>query len=106
MEKRAEKIKDDARKIAGCDITVRVGEVEPMLLAGWEAIPVNTVVYANVLRVDDATKIYVKASDTEITGKIKTANGWVVKTAVMPNDTVRDQMLDSYITRSIIGARK
>lgn len=106
MEARAEKIKRDAREIAGCDITIRTGEVEPMLAAGWDAIPVGTVVYANTIRIDGASKIYIKASNTEITGKVKTANGWIEKTATMPNETIKNNMLDSYITRSIIGARK
>jgi hypothetical protein len=107
MDQRAEQIKDAARKIAGCDITIRVGEVEPMLVAGWDAILVGSVVYANTIRVDDASKIYIKASATEITGKIKSpAGGWIEKTAAMPNDVVKNQMLDSYITRTIIGARK
>lgn len=106
MDQRAEQIKDAARKIAGCDITIRVGEIEPMLAAGWDAVPMGAVVYANTLRIDGATKIYIKASDTEITGKVKAAGGWITKTAAMPNDTVKNQMLDSYITRSIIGAKK
>jgi len=106
MDQRAEQIKNAACKIAGCDITIRTGEVEPMLTAGWSAIPVGAVVYADSLRIDGASKIYIKASDTEITGKVKTAGGWIEKTAVMPNDTVKNQMLDSYITRSIIGAKK
>lgn len=103
MEKRIEAIKEAARQIAGCDITIRVGEVEPMLKAGWDAIPVGTIVYANTLRIDGATKIYIKASDAEITGRIKTVNGWVEKTATIPNDTIKNNMLDSYITRTIIG---
>jgi len=106
MNERAEKIKDAAREIAGCDITIRVGEVEPMLAAGWDAIPAGTVVYANFLRLDSATKIYIKASGTEITGKVKTQDGWIEKTATIPNDIIKNQMLDSYITRSIIGASK
>lgn len=105
MRQRAEQIKEDARKIAGCDITVRTGEVEPMLTAGWSAIPVGTVVYADAIRIDGASKIYIKASETEITGKAKTASGWITKTAAMPNEAVKNQMLDSYITRSIIGAK-
>lgn len=106
MYQRAEQIKNAARKIAGCDITIRVGDVEPMLTAGWSIIPVGAVVYSDTLRIDGASKIYIKASDTEITGKVKTAGRWIEKTAVMPNDTVKNQMLDSYITRSIIGAKK
>lgn len=103
MEKRIEAIKEAARQIAGCDITIRVGEVEPMLTAGWDAIPAGTIVYADTLRMDAAVRIYIKASNTEITGRIKTANGWVEKTAAMPNDTIKNNMLDSYITRTIIG---
>jgi len=106
MKARAEQIKEAARKIAGCDITVRVGEVEPMLAAGWGAIPAGTIVYANTVRIDTATKIYIKASDTEITAKANTPNGWIEKTATIPNDAVKDNMLDSYITRAIIGAKK
>lgn len=106
MNERAEKIKEAARQIAGCDITVRTSEVEPLLIAGWEKIPAGTVVYADTIRIDGATKIYIKSSATEITGKVKTASGWAEKTAAMPNDTVKNQMLDSYITRTIIGARK
>jgi len=103
---RAEKIKQDARNIAGCDITIRTGEVEPLLAAGWDAIPTGTIVYADTIRIDGASKIYIKASATEITGKVKRDGIWIEKTAAMPNDAVKNQMLDSYITRSIIGAKK
>jgi len=106
MNERAEKIKEAARQIAGCDITVRTSEVEPLLIAGWEKIPAGTVVYADTIRIDGATKIYTKASSTDITAKVKTPKGWIEKTAALPNDTVKDSMLDSYITRTIIGAKK
>lgn len=106
MKQRAEQIKNAARNIAGCDITIRTGEVEPMLAAGWDAIPVGAVVYADTVRVDGASKIYVKAGNAEITGQVMTANGWITKTATIPSDAVKNQMLDSYITRSIIGAKK
>ncbi len=105
INERAEKIKDAARKIAGCDITIRVGEVEPMLAAGWEKILVGTVLYANSIRIDDASKIYIKASATEMTARAKTTNGWIEKTVKIP-DSKKDDLLDSYITRSIIGAKK
>jgi len=105
MKKRIEAIKEAARQIAGCDVTIRMGEIEPMLTAGWGAIPVGTILYANTLRIGDAVKIYIKASDTEMTAKLKTATGWVEKTATIPNDTIKDNLLDGYITRTIIGER-
>lgn len=105
MNERAEKIKDAARKIAGCDITVRVGEVEPMLAAGWDAIPVGTVIWADNIRIDGASKLYYKANEAEMTAKAKTPKGWVEKTVAIP-DGKKDDLLDSYITRSIIGAKK
>jgi hypothetical protein len=105
MNERVEKIRESAHKIAGCDITIRVGEIEPMLSAGWDAIPVGTIVWADSIRIDGATKMYCKASDSEMTAKGKTANGWIEKTVTIPAEK-KDDLLDSYITRSIIGAKK
>ncbi|MFA5240352.1 MAG: hypothetical protein WC476_11695 [Phycisphaerae bacterium] len=102
MNQRAEQIKDAARKIAGCDITIRVGEVEPMLIAGWDAIPVGSVVWADCLRLDGAKKLYRKTSATEITAEI---GGRPVKTAAVSANQI-DSMVDSFITRSIVGAKK
>jgi hypothetical protein len=105
MTERAEKIKDAARGIAGCDIMIRGGEVEPMLLAGWEAIPVGAVLWADNIRIDGASKMYIKTSATQMTAKGKNASGWIEKTVEIP-DGKKDDLLDSYITRSIIGAKK
>ena len=105
MNQRAEQIKDAARKIAGCDITIRTGEVEPMLTAGWDAIPVGAILWADNIRIDGAAKMYYKVSDSDMTAKAKTPKGWIEKTVAIP-DGKKDDLLDSYITRSIIGAKK
>ena len=105
MNERAEKIREAAHKIAGCDITIRGGEIEPMLVAGWDGITTGTILWADNIRIDGASKMYIKHSDTEMTAKANTTKGWIEKIVTIP-DGKKDDLLDSYITRSIIGAKK
>jgi hypothetical protein len=101
MNERAEKIREGARKIASCDITIRIGEIEPMLTAGWNAIPIGSVVWADFLHLPDATRIYRKTGADEIAAE----QGGKSKVAIVA-DAQKENLLESYITRYIIGPKK
>lgn len=92
--RRKDKIVEMARKMAGTDITVRPDDVDAILEAGWDGIKAGTVVYKD--RIQDATKIYTKASDNEIS-----ANG----KKVTITEAQKNNMVDTYALISIIGPK-
>lgn len=90
-----EKIVAKVKKMVGCDITYRPDDVDPILEAGWEGIPVGAMVWKN--RMGSPTQYYIKINGNQA----KDQAGAIIDL----NDKQKHNMLVTYAMFSIIGPR-
>lgn len=86
-----EQIIEAARKIAGCDITVRTGEVDDILQAGWAGIANGT----KIGRAPGRDMFKVSDAEAKINGK-----------TIILSEPQKVALVDIYASYEIVGARK
>ena len=83
------------QKMVGCDITYRPDDVDPILDAEWEGIPIGAMVWKD--RPSSPTQYYVKINNDQA----KNQKGEIIDL----NDKQKHNMLVTYAIFSIIGQR-